>query len=207
MNFCWFDGSTKASFELLVHVKLDIFKFSWYDASSEVCDLLDSLIDVCGNQFARWQFWKKVFLAIIFLFSLCFLFVLREPVRQVTVLKKVFLAINSYFSFSFLFVFTGTSLPGDSFEKIIFSDKLLFFFFLFVCFAGTSLAGDSFALEKYFWRLIFIFLGTFCLFCGNQFARWQFWIFFFIFLDLQYVWCVWGWSGSFFEHGADQMLS
>jgi len=62
-------------------------------------------------------------------------------------------------------------LPGDSFEKIIFSDKLLFFFFLFVCFAGTSLAGDSFALEKYFWRLIFIFLGTFCLFCGNQFAR------------------------------------
>ena len=176
MNFCWFDGSTEASFELLVHVKLDIFKFSWYDASSEVCDLLDSLIDVCGNQFARWQFWKKVFLAIIFLFSLCFLFVLREPVRQVTVLKKVFLAINSYFSFSFLFVFTGTSLPGDSFEKIIFSDKLLFFFFLFVCFAGTSLAGDSF--ED-----------------------------FFNFLVLQYVWCVWGWSGSFFEHGADQMLS
>ena len=127
------------------------------------------------------SFEKNVFLAIIFLFSLCFLFVLREPVRQVTVLKKVFLAINSYFSFSFLFVFTGTSLPGDSFEKIIFSDKLLFFFFLFVCFAGTSLAGDSFALEKYFWRLIFIFLCTFCLFCGNQFARWQFWIFFFLF--------------------------
>ena len=61
----------------------------------------------------------------------------------------------------------------------IFSDWLLFFFFLFVCFAGTSLAGDSFALEKYFWRLIFIFLGTFCLFCGNQFARWQFWRFLF----------------------------
>ena len=105
------------SLKLFFHAKLDIFKVSWFDASTEVCDLLDSLIDVCGNQFARWKF-KKVFLAIDFYFSFSFLFVLREPVWQVTVLKI-----------------------------------------------------------------------------------------FFNFLVLQYVWCVWGWSGSFFEHGADQMLS
>ena len=93
---------------------------------------------------------KKVFLAIIFLFSLCFLFVLREPVRQVTVLKKVFIAINSYFSFSFLFVFTGTSLPGDSFEKkSFFSDYFFIFFVFFVCFAGTSSPGDSFEKSIY----------------------------------------------------------
>ena len=179
MNFCWFDGSTKASFQKF---KIILSCKTWH---------FQSFLIRCFNRGVRpaglpdRRLW--------------------EPVCQVTVLKKSFFS-DYFFIFFVLFVcFAGTSLPGDSFEKSIFSDW--FFFFLFVCFAGTSLAGDSFALEKYFWRLIFIFLCTFCLFCGNQFARWQFWRFFFNFLVLQYVWCVWVWSGSFFEHGADQMLS
>ena len=45
----------------------------------------------CGNQFGRWQFcFRKVFLAINFYFYLYLLFVLWEPVCQVTVLKIFF---------------------------------------------------------------------------------------------------------------------